>query len=73
MERPEALEAGSLVMCGINAERVLEAIELVECSEKPTPSPKEYSFPDVSSRIVNFLLSTVHKYEFWNGIRKLSK
>jgi UDP-N-acetylglucosamine 2-epimerase len=73
MERPEALEAGSLVMCGINAQRVLEAIELVESSEKPTPSPKEYEFPDVSSRIVNFLLSTVHKYEFWNGIRRLSR
>lgn len=73
MERPEALEAGSLVMCGIEAERVLEAIDIVECSVKPTPGPKEYQFPDVSTRIVNFLLSTVHKNEFWNGIRKLSK
>ena len=73
MERPEALEAGSLVMCGIQADRVLEAIEIVENSQKPVPVPKEYEFPDVSTRIVNFLLSTVHKYEFWNGIRKLSK
>lgn len=72
MERPEALEAGSLVMSGINAERVLEAIEIVESSQKPSPSPAEYKFEDVSTRIVNFLLSTVHKYEFWNGIRKLS-
>ena len=73
MERPEALEAGSLVMCGLEAERVLEAIDLVENSTKPQPTPKEYSFPDVSMRIVNFLISTVHKNEFWNGIRKLSK
>jgi UDP-N-acetylglucosamine 2-epimerase (non-hydrolysing) len=73
MERPEALEAGSLVMCGITAERVLEAIELVESSVKPQPTPHEYAFPDVSMRIVNFLISTVHKNEFWNGIRKLSK
>jgi len=73
MERPEALEAGSLVMCGLEAERVLEAIDLVENSEKPQPTPHEYSFPDVSMRIVNFLISTVHKNEFWNGIRKLSK
>lgn len=73
MERPEALEAGSLVMCGINSERVLEAIRVVENSQKPTPSPEEYKFADVSTRVVNFLLSTVHKYEFWNGIRKLSK
>lgn len=73
MERPEALEAGSLVMCGINSERVLEAIKVVENSQKPNPSPEEYKFADVSTRIVNFLLSTVHKYEFWNGIRRLSK
>jgi UDP-N-acetylglucosamine 2-epimerase (non-hydrolysing) len=73
MERPEALEAGSLVMSGINAERVLEAVQIVENSTKPFPSPDEYKFDDVSMRIVNFLLSTVHKYEFWNGIRKLSR
>ena len=73
MERPEALEAGSLVMCGLEAERVLEAIDLVENSTKPQPTPQEYAFSDVSMRIVNFLISTVHKNEFWNGLRKLSK
>jgi UDP-N-acetylglucosamine 2-epimerase len=73
MERPEALEAGSLVMCGINAERVLEAIEIVENSKKPLPTPIEYSYLDVSTRILNYIVSTVHKHEFWNGIRKLSK
>ena len=73
MERPEALEAGSLVMCGINAERVLEAIEIVENSTKPSPTPSEYSYLDVSARIVNYIVSTVHKHEFWNGLRKLSK
>jgi UDP-N-acetylglucosamine 2-epimerase (non-hydrolysing) len=73
MERPEALEAGSIVMCGIKADRVIEAIEIVENSKKPNPLPREYGFEDVSMRIVNFLVSTVHKYEFWNGIRRLSK
>jgi UDP-N-acetylglucosamine 2-epimerase (non-hydrolysing) len=73
MERPEALEAGSLVMAGIHSEKVLEAIQIVESSSKPSPSPSEYKFTDVSIRIVNFLLSTVHKHESWNGIRKLSK
>jgi UDP-N-acetyl-L-fucosamine synthase len=73
MERPEALEAGSLIMCGIDAERVLEAIEVVENSKKPQPTPHEYQFNDVSLRIVNYLISTVHKYQSWNGIRKLSE
>jgi UDP-N-acetylglucosamine 2-epimerase len=73
MERPEALEAGSLVMCGINAERVLEAIGIVENSKKPAPTPVEYSYLDVSTRVMNYIISTVHKHEFWNGLRKLSK
>lgn len=71
MERPEALEAGSLVMSGLDSDRVLEAIDLVENSKKPRPLPVEYTFPDVSMRIVNFLISTVHKNEAWNGIRRL--
>lgn len=73
MERPEALEAGSLVMCGLEPERVLEALEIVENSQKPEPTPVEYSFTEVSMRIVNFLISTVHKHALWNGLHKLSK
>ncbi len=73
MERPEALEAGSIIMCGIEAERVLEAIEIVESTVRPLPTAPEYAHPDVSTKITNYLLSTVHKHEFWNGLRKLSK
>jgi len=73
MERPEALEAGSIIMCGIEAERVLEAIEVVESTVRPLPTAPEYAHPDVSTKITNYLLSTVHKHEFWNGLRKLSK
>lgn len=69
MERPEALEAGSLIMCGIEWERVLEAIYVSERLKRPKPTPPEYNFDDVSTRIVNFLLSTVHKHAFWNGLR----
>jgi UDP-N-acetylglucosamine 2-epimerase (non-hydrolysing) len=73
IERPEALEAGSLIMCGLEPERVLEALEIVENSKRPEPTPVEYSFTEVSMRIVNFLISTVHKHELWNGLHKLSK
>lgn len=73
MERPEALEAGSLIMCGLEPERVLEALEIVENSKTPEPTPVEYSFTEVSMRIVYFLISTVHKHALWNGLHKLSK
>jgi UDP-N-acetylglucosamine 2-epimerase len=69
MERPEALEAGTIVMSGIQAERVLQAIELVESEGPGSISPREYRIPDTSTRVVNFLFSTFQQYEFWNGIR----
>ena len=70
MERPEALEAGSILMCGINSEEVLSAIEFLEASEKSKVPPKEYQFPDTSTRVANVLISTVHRQAFWNGLRK---
>jgi UDP-N-acetylglucosamine 2-epimerase (non-hydrolysing) len=69
MERPEALEAGTIVMSGIQADRVLQAIELVESEGLGSISPREYRIPDTSTRVVNFLFSTFQQYEFWNGIR----
>jgi UDP-N-acetylglucosamine 2-epimerase len=71
MERPEALEAGSILMCGIDSDRVLEAIEFLEKSQKALVPPNEYLYPDTSTRVANVLLSTVHKQEFWSGLRKL--
>jgi UDP-N-acetylglucosamine 2-epimerase (non-hydrolysing) len=71
MERPEALEAGTIVMSGIEPDRVIEAINLVESGGLASITPSEYRIPDTSTRVVNFLISTVHQYNFWNGIRKL--
>ena len=71
MERPEALEAGSIIMCGIQCEKVLEALEVLESSPRSVNPPIEYSFTDTSTRIVNVLISTVHQQNFWSGLRKL--
>lgn len=69
MERPEALEAGSMVMTGIEQDHVIEAINLVEREGLGSIVPIEYQIPDTSTRVANFLISTVHQYNFWNGIR----
>jgi len=70
MERPEALEAGSIIMSGIEKSRLLETIELVEASKSSAVIPVEYQIPDTSTRIVNFLISTVHQHAFWNGLHQ---
>lgn len=73
MERPEALEAGSIIMCGLETDHVIEAIEVLESSESIINHPREYSFMDVSSRVTNVLLSTVHQHKFWNGLHVLDQ
>ena len=70
MERPEALESGSIVMCGINANEIIEAIHLVENSESCKSPPFEYEIRDTSSRVVKFISSTVRRNNFWIGLRE---
>lgn len=71
MERPEALEAGSIIMCGLESDHVIEAIEVLENSQPVSNHPREYKYLDVSTRVTNVLLSTVHKHKFWNGLHDL--
>lgn len=68
MERPEALEVGSIVMSGIQAEHVLETIEIVLSSNGIKSVPEAYKVSDFSSRVVNFILSTIKEYKFWNSL-----
>lgn len=71
MERPEALESGSIVMCGIKANEIIEAIELVENSKECMSPPFEYEIRDTSARVVKFISSTVHRHSFWSGLREI--
>jgi UDP-N-acetylglucosamine 2-epimerase (non-hydrolysing) len=68
MERPEALEAGSIVMSGTKSENVLQAIDLVLKNQSSSSVPIEYQVSDVSNRVLNFIASTVHQHNFWNSL-----
>ena len=73
MERPEALESGSIILSGISSEGILEAIEVLESGPASQIPPHEYLIPDTSTRVVNFIISTIHKHHFWSGLRKSEK
>ena len=70
MERPEALEAGSILMSGISETGIMEAIEILESGPVSKSVPSEYLIPDSSTRVVNFIASTIHQHGFWSGLRK---
>ena len=70
MERPEALEAGSIILTGTNPANFVNLIKITIDSEKSRVMPDEYLIPDTSTRVLNYLLSTIGQFEFWNGLRK---
>lgn len=74
IERPEALEAGAIIMAGLESEEVLRAVGVV-MARTPTERqfrsmPKGYEVPDTSTRVVNFLLSTASRHAQWSGLRR---
>ncbi|KAB1940664.1 UDP-N-acetylglucosamine 2-epimerase (non-hydrolyzing) [Micromonospora sp. ALFpr18c] len=72
IERPEALDAGGIVMTGLDPEGVLEAIRVVvdQVAADGVPCPTDYQVPDTSRRVVDFILSTVRRHHDWAGIRR---
>jgi UDP-N-acetyl-L-fucosamine synthase len=68
MERPEALEAGSIVMAGIKSNHVLEALRIVIDNPRSLTVPEAYKVDDCSIRTANFILSTINEYKFWNSL-----
>ena len=72
MERPEALEAGTIIMTGTNAPKFMQVVRIALESPKSEQIPSDYLIPDTSTRVVNFMTSTIGQYEFWNGIRDSS-
>jgi UDP-N-acetylglucosamine 2-epimerase (non-hydrolysing) len=70
MERPEALEAGSILMSGISESGIMEAIYVLESGKASKSVPIEYLISDSSTRVVNFIASTIHQHSFWSGMRK---
>jgi UDP-N-acetylglucosamine 2-epimerase len=69
MERPEALEAGSILMSGLSASRVIETIEFLEKSSGIIQVPDDYLISNTSERVLNFIQSTFHLRDFWSGRR----
>lgn len=70
IERPEALDSGSIIMTGLDAGNVVDAVHLVLAEGPATSSlPAGYEIVDTSSRVVRFIISTAKRHALWAGIR----
>jgi len=72
MERPEALDAGSILMTGINADIVLSAVALTiqEFEGNIVDIPQEYKVNNTSWRVLKLILGTAKLSNRWAGIIK---
>ena len=73
IERPEALDAGTIILTGLDEKTVLESIEMVikekgELTE--TKIPFEYKIENTSWRVLKLILGTAKLSNKWDGIVK---
>lgn len=62
-ERPEGMDEGTLIMCGLHAPRVLAAIEVV-CAQRAAGGPPvrivaDYNVDNVSQKVVRIIMSYI--------------
>jgi len=71
IERPEALDAGTITMTGLDAEDVELAVRLAMAEPQDVTSiPAGYEIADTSLRVVRFILSTWRRHAAWAGLRR---
>jgi UDP-N-acetylglucosamine 2-epimerase (non-hydrolysing) len=71
IERPEALDSGSIMMTGLDAVDVLAAVSMATADGPVTSSlPAGYEVTDTSNRVVRFIVSTAGRHHQWAGIRR---
>lgn len=57
-ERPEAMEEASVMMVGLNQERIMQGLEVLEKQDKDTLRlVEDYSMPNVSEKTLRILIS----------------
>lgn len=76
IERPEALDCGCIIMTGLDAPAIFDAVTTItnnfaerEALSSPHPVPADYCIPNTSERVVNLILGTARLSNQWDGIR----
>jgi UDP-N-acetylglucosamine 2-epimerase (non-hydrolysing) len=69
MERPESLDAGSIVLTGLDPTNLLNGIDVTLAGNQDF-KPSGYQVSNFSDVVIKFLISTATKHKKWLGIRE---
>jgi UDP-N-acetylglucosamine 2-epimerase (non-hydrolysing) len=76
IERPEAMDTGNIVVTGLDAGTIGEAVELVtaihaerRAAGERCPVPADYCIANSSERVVKLIVGTARLSNAWDGIR----
>jgi len=76
IERPEALDAGSIVLSGLDADVLMSAVDLVTQEENLYPTrelPIEYTVENTSLRVLKLILGTTKLTNRWKNLENFSR
>lgn len=69
IERPEALDTGSIVLTGTDPDRIIDCVRLVTGEHAVIPPcPTDYEIEDTSQRVVRLIAGTAQLTHRWMGI-----
>jgi UDP-N-acetylglucosamine 2-epimerase (non-hydrolysing) len=69
IERPEAIETGSMLLTGLHADNLVQAVEIATRSQSERVVPEGYEVSDFSDRVLRFLASTARLHGAWANLR----
>ncbi len=73
MERPESLDAGGIILTGMNTDTILNSIHLTIKEHKykiPKNIPADYLIKNTSWRVLKLIIGTSKLSNAWNGVVK---
>jgi len=71
LERPEAIDTGSILLTGVQKETILDAVELVideHALGNPAHVPMDYCVRNTSWRVLKLILGTAKLSNKWWGV-----
>jgi len=68
IERPEALDAGAIIMTGLDSRDVLDAMRIA-MENRSSEMPHGYEIESTAERVLRFIVSTARRHRTWMGLR----